>query len=289
VSSRRERHGAGDWRDHVESVRPTVLVLGGFMTSPPMYLRLSRRLAMRDTAVVVSSRVWAPDWMLAAWRGLGPILTRSGRALLLASERSAASPLSRGAPLLVIGHSAGGMLARLLTSPVPFAGRRLNAAGRIGAIVTLGTPHRVSPDGDIGERISMHATAFADRAVPDACFAPRVGYVSVASRAIIARPTGLGRERAAWRLYQALLPDLDVDEYPGDGLVPMRSALLPGSRQIVLDGPVHGQLSGRPWYGSEPHIDEWWPAAVNAWRAALRVRAEEGPPAPPDARPGQRA
>ena len=29
--------------------------------------------------------IWTPDWLLAATRGLGPILTRSGRALLEAS------------------------------------------------------------------------------------------------------------------------------------------------------------------------------------------------------------
>jgi hypothetical protein len=266
---------ANDWRDHVETIRPTVLVLGGFLTMPPMYLRLIRRLARRDTAAVVGSRVWTPDWILAAWHGLGPVLTRSGRALLLASQRSAESPSSRGAPVLVVGHSAGGMLARLLTSPVPFAGRRLNAAGRIGAIVTLGTPHVVSPEGDLGERISIHATEFADRCVPDACFAPGVGYLSVGSRAIVGRPSGFGRERAAWRLYQALLPNPDVPEYPGDGLVPVDGAMLPGARHLVLDDAVHGQLSGRPWYGSDEHIDRWWPLAVDAWRGALRARVDQ--------------
>jgi hypothetical protein len=274
-----------DWREYVETVQPTVLVLGGFLTLPPLYLRLSRRLARRGAAGVVASRVWTPDWMLAAWRGLGPIVTRSGRALLLASARSAASPLSRGAPLLIVGHSAGGMLARLLTSPVPFAGRQLNASGRIGAIVTLGTPHLVSADGDLGARISVHATEFADRAVPGACFAPRIGYLAVASKGVIGRPAGTGRERAAWRLYQGILPNPEVDAYPGDGLVPVASALLPGAQHFVLDGVVHGQLAGQPWYGSEPVIDAWWPAAVDSWRAALRVRAATSPPGPEDARP----
>ena len=119
---------------------PVVLVLGGFLTSPPLYRPLRRGLLERGAADVVVGGVWTMDWLLAASRGLGPILTRSGRALLEASRRS--EDLSGGAPVLVIGHSAGGMSARLLTSPVAFAGRRLNGSSRIGAIVTLGTPAR---------------------------------------------------------------------------------------------------------------------------------------------------
>jgi hypothetical protein len=240
-----------------------------------LYYRLAARLGQRGAAAVVIAPLWTPDWILVARRGMGAVLARAGRALLRASAVSASSPAAAGAPILVVGHSAGGMTARLLTSPEPFAGRRLGGAGRIGAIVTLGTPHRVSPRGDIGGRLSVIAAAFADRVVPGAAFAPSVGYVTVASATIVGRAQGDGEARMAYRFYRGLLGTLadGQTEIPGDGLVPVASALLDGSERIVIDDTVHGQFGGRPWYGSEDRVDRWWPAALSAWHAALRVRA----------------
>ncbi len=267
------------WRDDPDAVRPVVLVVGGFLTSPPLYLPLVGRLLRRGAAGVTLARVWTPDWLLAARSGLGPAVTRAGHALVRAGERSAASRAARGAPVLVIGHSAGGMLARLLTSPVPFEGRRFGAAPRIGALVTLGTPHHVALDADIGGRVSAVASAFADKEVPGAAFSPRVGYVTVASRAIVGRADGDGRARTALRFYRGLLGE-DLVKAEGDGLVPVESALLSGATSIVLDGVVHGQFGGGPWYGSDETIDAWWPAALEAWHGALRARVQRVAPAP---------
>jgi hypothetical protein len=262
------------WIDAVLDGRPpapTVLVLGGFLTVPPLYRALAGGLQARDAAAVVVANVWTPDWLLAAGRGLGPILTRSGRALLAASECSRA--VSLGAPVLVIGHSAGGMSARLLTSPVPFEGRRLNASGRIGAIVTLGTPHVVGETGRLGSRIAARTAAFANREVPGAAFSPRIGYLAVASRRIVGRCDGTPRQRLAWQGYSNLLGDRDAHVIEGDGLIPVRSALLPGAPSLVLDTAAHGQGIGREWYGSAAAVDRWWPMAHAAWRDALRCRA----------------
>ncbi|MGH7295229.1 MAG: hypothetical protein ACRELB_09860, partial [Polyangiaceae bacterium] len=58
-----------------------------------------------------------------------------------------------------------GITARLLSSPEPFDGRRLGGAARMGAIVTLGTPHLVSPTGRAGRRLGEHALDFVNRVV----------------------------------------------------------------------------------------------------------------------------
>lgn len=261
-----------EWRTRGTTVAPTVLILGGFLASPPVYRGLRGRLLDRGAADVVIGGIWTPDWLLAARRGLGPILTRSGRALQRAGGISVGSAASLGAPVLVVGHSAGGMSARILTSRVPFDGRRLGAAGRIGAIVTLGTPHHVAPIGRPGSEASAVIAAFADEHVPGAFFAPRIGYVSAASRAIVGRSDGSRQDRIALRFYRDLLPEPEVDEVEGDGLIPLRSALLEGSRQIVFDDVVHAPGTRRPWYGSDVAIDRWWPAAIEAWRSALEHR-----------------
>jgi hypothetical protein len=259
------------WTNHLDSVPPTVLILGGFLTGPPMYRRLVERLGARGAAGVVVANVWPPDWLIAGVRGVGPLTTRSGRALHSAWRLS--RDVSRGAPLLVVGHSAGGITARLLTAREPFPGRRFGAALFIGAIVSLGTPHRLAAGEGIGRRLSEVAAATADEVVPGAFFAPEIGYVSVASQAIRADPTGHGRERVAGLLYRSVIGRAAVPGTEGDGLVPVAATQLAGARHVLLDHSIHGPGAGAPWYGSDDALDVWWPIALEAWRGALAYRA----------------
>ena len=260
-----------DWTNHLDSVPPTVLILGGFLTGPLMYRRLVERLGARGAAGVVVANVWPPDWLIAGVRGVGPLTTRSGRALHGAWRLS--RDVSGGAPLLVVGHSAGGITARLLTAREPFPGRRFGAAPLIGAIVSLGTPHRLAAGEGIGRRLSEVAAATADEVVPGAFFAPEIGYVSVASQAIRADPTGHGRERVAGLLYRSVIGRAAVPGTEGDGLVPVAATQLAGARHVLLDHSIHGPGAGAPWYGSDDALDVWWPIALEAWRGALAYRA----------------
>ena len=269
---------APTWRD-VEpgSLAPVVLIAGGFLTMPGWYADMAAVLRERGAADVLVAPVYPPDWILASVRGLGPITTRMGRALLEAGSRSAASPAARGAPVLYVGHSAGGVVGRLLTSPVPFEGRTLRAAGRIGALVTLGTPNAAGlaagDAGRWGRRVGEAGTRFAERHVPGATFAPTTGYVSVASTLMVGRlASDDGRERFVRRLYEDVYPQPDQDTVAGDGLIPVAAALLPGSRQVVLPGATHGPGRRSPWYGDRANADAWWPVALEAWRDALRAR-----------------
>lgn len=259
------------WRQHPSDIRPTVLVLGGFLTAPPMYRQFASRLLERGAAGVVVARVWTPDWLIAGSRGCAAITTRSGRALISAGTLSAA--VSEGAPLLIVGHSAGGLIARLLTAPEPFPGRRFGAASRIGAIVTLGTPHALSRGAGVGRRVNEIVVGVAEATVPGAFFAPEIGYVSVASRAIRGDPAGTGRERIAHLLYRSMIGRAAVPGTYGDGLVPCEAAVLAGAQHIVLEGVVHGQAGGGPWYGTDPAMDVWWREALRAWHEALACRA----------------
>jgi triacylglycerol esterase/lipase EstA (alpha/beta hydrolase family) len=143
------------WRDtDPADLSPVVLVAGGFLTMAGWYRPMAAALRARGAADVVIAPVFTPDWILSAVRGLGPVTTRVGRALLRAGEASAVHPASRGAPILYVGHSAGGIVGRLLTSPEPFEGRRLGASGRIAALVTLGTPHLVGDAARWGGRVA---------------------------------------------------------------------------------------------------------------------------------------
>ncbi len=174
----------------------------------------------------------------------------------------------------MVGHSAGGVLARILTAEAPFDGRRFAGSSRIGAIVTLGSPHVNASETWMFRRSGTHPAGFANAEVPGAFFSPRVGYLSVASRRTTAGATAVDRRERLVRLrYERILPPPWPDAIEGDGLIPVSCALLPGARQIVLDDAAHGQGSRHPWYGSEAWVDAWWPAALEVWREALRVRA----------------
>ncbi|MFH1474383.1 MAG: hypothetical protein ABIG85_00810, partial [Chloroflexota bacterium] len=265
---------AGDWREvDPADLSPVVLVAGGFLTTPRLYGPMAASLRARGAADVVIAPVYVPDWVLCAVRGLGPVTTRVGRALLRAGEASAAGPSSRGAPILVVGHSAGGIVGRLLTSPEPFEGRRLDASGRIAALVTLGTPHLVGDEARWGGRVATAGARFANRHVPGARFAPTTGYLAVASRYVVGQDEAEdGTPRLVRWLYEDVLPAPDQPIVAGDGLVPVASALLPGARHIVLEDAVHGPGVRAPWYGGEGQLHAWWPAALEAWRDALRAR-----------------
>jgi hypothetical protein len=145
----------------------------------------------------------------------------------------------------------------------------------MGAIVTLGTPHRVTPVGWAGRHLAVAATDFADRVVPGPAFAPTTGYLTVASRTIAGRLAGHRRERVAYGLYRSIhAAAASGDVIQGDGLVPVESAWLPGVETIVLQRVAHGQSRPGPWYGSDAALDAWWPRAIAVWRAALRARLE---------------
>jgi hypothetical protein len=262
------------WRDaDPASLSPVVMVVGGFLTMPGWYRSLAAALSARGAAEVIIAPVFTPDWILCAVRGLGPVATRVGRTLLRAGEASAADPASRGAPLLYVGHSAGGIVGRLLTSPEPFEGRRLGASGRIGAVVTLGTPHLVGDEARWGGRAATAGARFANTHVPGAFFAPTTGYLAVASRYVVGDAEAEDeRSRFVRRLYEDVQPAPERPVVAGDGLVPVSSALLPGARHIVLDDAVHGAGVRSPWYGSEAQLDAWWPVALDTWRDALRAR-----------------
>jgi hypothetical protein len=265
------RPRAESWRSHPGTVRPTVLILGGYLTAPPLYRHFAERLRARGAAGIVVAPVWTPDWLIASARGAGAIATRSGKALLAAG--SEAAEVSEGAPVLVLGHSAGGLIARMLTASQPLEGKRFGAAPRIGAIVSLGTPHLLSDGVGIGRFLNHSLAAVAEQAAPGACHAPMIGYVSVASRAIRADPQGNGRERVAHLLYRSVLGRGAVTGTEGDGLVPVASTRAPGWRHVVVDDALHGPISRTAWYGADSPMDVWWPEAVAAWRESLRYRA----------------
>jgi len=259
---------------------PSVLIVGGFLTGPYNYWPLRDRILARGAARVDIAPIWPVDWVAAGFVGLGPLLGRTGRAVLKTWRAGGKQPI------IIVGHSGGGLLTRLATSEVPYRGRRAAVAPQIGALVTLGTPHRLGPTSRWPAHPGHHAVRFLERNLPGARFAPTTGYLSVGSRfvALASRrePSAAGSRwrRIGGRMIEevstAMLGAWDGADL-GDGVVPHGLVHLPGARQLTFDDVLHGHLGG-PWYADDRIVERWWPEAMEVWQEALAARAEVGPP-----------
>lgn len=251
---------------------PHVVIIGGYLTEPIFYRPMRRRLLERGAVSVAIAPLHLPDWLAMFFAGMGPVMLRGAR-VIRETRRTA------NAPLLVIGHSAGGIVARLAMAGGTFEGRRVcvsqdlgGLAHDVGCLVTLGTPHRLLPPPRYKHHAGVRATEFLALSSPGAHFAPATGYLTVASTRV--PPAGQGRSNPAPNLVNHVMRRFvgGVPGRRGDGLVDDEISRLDGARHLVLPDVLHGTLGG-PWYGDCRVIDRWWPAAVEEWRAALAARA----------------
>jgi pimeloyl-ACP methyl ester carboxylesterase len=240
---------------------PGVLIIGGFATAPVNYLPFARRLRGLGVARVDIAQLWPPDGLIGGILGFGPLTGRTRRAI----ERVHAA--AGGQPIIVVGHSAGGILARLAMAPVPYRGYRGGAAGKVGALVTMGTPHGLAQLPNRYHHAGHDAAEFLDRVSPGAFFAPRTGYLTVGA-SFVAAPFRGPLGWLATEVFGLMLGD-EIHS-PGDGIVPASSVHLEGARQMTFDDVRHG-VFGAPWYGDDEVIDRWWPTAMELWQAAIHA------------------
>jgi pimeloyl-ACP methyl ester carboxylesterase len=156
-----------------------------------------------------------------------------------------------GKKLTLIGHSQGGILGRLYLSDQLILGKCFCGREYIDHLITLGSPHFNQG----GIQRGGHMAQWVQQKVPDSTFTPQVRYTSVAGKYVHGRISGSLAERMAFKVYKDICATGDIW---GDGIVPVSSALLPGSEQITLRGVSHYAILGQPWYGSETVIQKWW-------------------------------
>jgi hypothetical protein len=246
------------------AVGPHVVIIGGFLTEPLFFEPLRHRLLRRGAARVSIAPVHLPDWLAMSFAGMGPVMLRGALAIRRARRQAPA-------PLIVVGHSAGGIVARLAMAPVPFEGRQASVADDVGCLVTLGTPYRFDPRIPGWRHAGARAADFLERVTPGTWFAPATAYVSVGSRRVSPSPI---RTTLAPTALGHVVTRIAVGQTPGvcgDGLVDEVRSRLPGARHLAFDDVLHGTFGG-PWYGDDHVIERWWPVALEAWREALAAR-----------------
>ena len=228
------------------------------MSWPVGYRRLARILTDASGLEVRVVPVTPFDWALGRLRGYGQLVFE------VASTVDKALLDSVSDRAVLVGHSAGGILARAYVGgEPPYAGRRYSGHRRVSHLITLGSPHNVPDEG------SLAPIAEINELFPGALH-PGIRYLCVAGDAVDGASSGRVRRR-----YERFGGDGTVR---GDGKVPVRSALLPGAESLVLDGVYHGRLFGGArgrWYGSDREtVERWWPEELRVGeRLVERPRA----------------
>lgn len=237
-----------------------VVIVGGFGSNYQQYAALRGYLAELGGRPVAVAPLTLLDWA-------GVVASDSYGALLRILDRAVRQSLAdNGARrLILVAHSAGGVLARIYMGDQPYGPRRLvyNGFERVAALVTLGTPHTATRTGRQG---GLNQIAFAQARYPGAYWR-FIRYVSVIGRGIYGAPDGPPPERGAWQSYRLLTGE---GAQWGDGVVPLDAGLLAGSREVVVPGLRHDPRPDRPWYGSSAAIvRSWWDEVELALQAPV--------------------
>jgi len=197
-----------------------------------------------------------------------------------------AKELAQGRQLSLIGHSAGGWLARVYMEEF--------GKSDIVLLLTLGTPHMPPPKGVVGVIDQTRGLLdYVQQHCAKAVYTKDLKYVCIAGRytrgaRAFGKPyedsedvgTGVIEERSDGTAvmtvskatvgvatlqarfigqgYKQVCGRADVW---GDGVVPEVSAHLEGALNISLDGVYHSPVGSddlsRPWYGSPEVVKKW--------------------------------
>ena len=281
-----------------------VVIIPGFLSGAEAYdgmrdaLERELRANARDAGSVVKVFV-APTRALDWYPTLGgKDFSRIVDGIDACVERASTFAPKDGKVVLV-GHSAGGWLARLWMGGEAYCGKRYNGAKYVKTLITLGTPHASAeayPFGRVIEkRVGEDDAALSENARGSSlCFtnelypgAHEVGvkYVNVAGdyiRGANSFPEALCVElkddkenlsflekiRRAWRAYScgisyAANTGDSAAGVVGDGVCPIETAhSLPGAEEVILRAYHSPNTKGDPWYGSPDVVARWAPYCV---------------------------
>jgi pimeloyl-ACP methyl ester carboxylesterase len=149
----------------------------------------------------------------------------------------------------LIGHSAGGRVARAYLGHLPYANIAYDGQRYVASLTTLGTSH---------ETYEIWVKEFAsmvNERYPGA-FYPHIAYHSVAGQSVRGRRIGNLEEMLAYRSYEVSFGDGDQI---GDGIVPTTSCYLTGADNLVLEGARHAPYNApHTWYGARDVVPLWF-------------------------------
>lgn len=235
-------------------MKQAIIIIGGYSSLWPFYLKMARDLedltSLQAVAVPLMPWHW---WASRRAEDATGLLQKLDETVTWARRRF------RADRFILVGHSAGGLLARLYLHEGPVWEHTYGGVEHVSTVFTLGSPHC----SDAGENIGWFLSDEANRLVPGTPYAGGIGhagrvrYRAVAGRYMQGRQKGSPKERRAFQFYRFFAGQGDAW---GDGLVPVQCARLNGAETIVMEGVAHSRRFGRDWYGgSKAIIRGWWP------------------------------
>lgn len=165
----------------------------------------------------------------------------------------------------IIGHSAGGWIARIFMSQREYGGKAFGGSKLVHSLVTLGTPHQQ------GASVPFYSVEWINREPPP----EDVRCLAVGGRGTLGTDNSI-----SGGAYSFCEPSGQGGEMlDGDGLTTLDSAVgLEGAQTLVLDGVTHYPWSAapladllvpelaaeyasgaKPWYGSASVLPKWLP------------------------------
>jgi hypothetical protein len=221
-------------------------ILGGFLSRAHYYSALKDRIERLS-----GQKTWIIPIPWIFWLGLSfpygwiPILKRLEGAIVHIQETTPDTKVT------LIGHSIGGLFGLLYLINPSFGGPRAKRSRTIDRLVTLGSPFtnrcRWLHGGSISRMVQKHGGVNSiGRDVRMTC---------IAGKGVLGKKDGTPSERRAFRIYESIGGE---GKTWGDGIVPVSSALLPGTNSILLENVTHFSLGNRSWYGSPDVVSHWW-------------------------------
>ena len=231
----------------VDPLQP-IVILGGFLIAAEAYKPMAAWLKLQGVSDVLVVPMTRWDWLLTTRRlGWRRVLDRVDAMVKQVQHQSPSGKAT------LIGHSSGGVMLRLYLSNKAFEGKVYAGSERCDRLITLGSPHQ-----------AVRATplrAMVDRRFPG-CYESGVDYVAIAGKLELCRGNASALSRIGSKAsYKRAIND---DGFLGDGLVPVKSALLHGARSLIQNDTAHGGLFGDIWYASTQRVDEWWNFVVSS-------------------------
>tara|TARA_Y100001968_G_scaffold254461_1_gene240363 strand:- start:1727 stop:2425 length:699 start_codon:yes stop_codon:yes gene_type:complete len=219
-----------------------IIILGGFLIDSSAYKEMSEYINSRTNNKVVIVPVNKIEWLTTNWSfGWKTILDKVDK---IAKELSKESSTNK---VTLIGHSSGGIILRLYLSDLLFDRNIYNGKDYANCLITLGSPNQA--------KRATYLRNFVSSKLPGCFYSKDVNYISVAGELNLNGPVATKTSlRLSKSSYRALNGNANVI---GDGLVPRDSALLIGSKHIVMKETAHGKAFGKDWYGSKNKVEEW--------------------------------
>ena len=219
-----------------------IIILGGFFISSNAYKEMKETIKSKTNNKVVIVPVTKLEWLSTNWSfGWKIILDKVEKIVKELSRESSTKKVT------LIGHSSGGMILRLYLSDLLFNRRIYNGKDYANCLITLGSPNQA--------KRATYLRNFVSSKLPGSFYSSYVNYISVAGELDL---NGSIATRTSLRLSQSSYRALNGNgEMIGDGLVPRDSALLIGSKHVVIKDTAHGKAFGKDWYGSKNKVEEW--------------------------------